>query len=186
MGLAAVLGARPSRWQRTTRSSEGGSGPYGRGELFSLSSFPWGRELARQAPKWLGWENHCREGTTPRTDIGSQKGDVRRTATAQQRASGGGGLAGLLCSGSRECGCPQTGSEGPNLALFCCSPQSPAATLGIGPSLLGFLPLDSGVRGRQAARGGAVGWPPQSCPPLCLDLMLLGTRWQRLKSSLQG
>lgn len=96
-----------------------------------------------------------------------QKRDGKRLPTAWQRASDAGrGLAGLPPSSSRVLGCPGAGFDGHDLASPCRSHQSPAATLGIRPSLLGFPLLDSGDGGRQAVRGSvregasAPSWPP--------------------------
>lgn len=117
-----------------------------------LFFLPWGRGVARQTPKWLGWGHCYRKAAGPWDRQGAAKrgGDRKRTSMTQKRGGGCPSLTGLLWYRSRG-----LGFEVPDLASCCCSPLYPAVIWGIGPSLLGFPLFDSGDRGRHSKRGGA-------------------------------
>lgn len=94
----------------------------------------------------------------PRTDMGWPKEEGRRV---QESKSGGGSwphrAAVVQIQGAWA---PQTGFGGPVLASCWYSHQSPAATLGIRPSLLGFPLLDSGTEAGTLREAVSTSWPP--------------------------
>lgn len=132
-----------------TRAQREGLGPVGDDSWFLFP--PLGMGVGKADPKVAGVGAWLQKVNRPLGQTwGSQKrSDRKGIYDAGDCLMEVGGVS--SSQGSWGPQAPQTGFD---LASCNCSHQSPAVTLGIRSSLLGFLLLDSGDRGRHSKRGG--------------------------------